>query len=62
MVGIINKIPPKPKTKPDPGRSNMSADKRKLPTNNGILTSKKLWSFLTKGNAKINNPIGMTKN
>ena len=42
IVGIINEIPPKPKTKPGPGRSNISADKRKVPTNNGILTSKNL--------------------
>ena len=60
IVGIINKIPPKPKTKLGPGLSNIIAVKRKVPTNRGMLVSKNLWSFLTNGNAKINNPIAVS--
>ena len=41
-VGSINEIPPNPNIKPSPGRSNIIMDKRKVPTNNGILQIKKL--------------------
>ena len=62
IVGIINENPPNPNTKPNPGRSNIIAVKSNVPTNSGILQIKNLWSFLIKGNTKINNPSGIIKN
>ena len=62
MVGIINENPPKPNTKLIPGLSNEPEIKRNTPTNNGIAHNKNLWSLLTKGITKINNPIGIIKN
>jgi len=61
-VGIINEIPPKPNTKFSPGLSNKLKIKRNVIVNNGIIHNRDTLFFLTKGNAKINNPSGIIKN
>ena len=62
IVAPSNENPPKPNTNPGPGLSNNKIVDKNDITKRGMLQSKKSWSFLIKGKARMKTPMGITKN